>query len=75
MAGAESAPGVVVPQPLPWRRRLAAFLAAALLRLCIKTWHIRWLDSGACPGINCGGGWFTTAQNRPTSRIAFKNAS
>jgi lysophospholipid acyltransferase (LPLAT)-like uncharacterized protein len=47
MAAARSASGVVLPQPLPWHRRLGAILAAALLRLCINTWHMRWHDSGA----------------------------
>jgi hypothetical protein len=47
MAGtASSSSGVVVPQPLDWYRRLAAFLAAALLRLCIRTWRILWHPSG-----------------------------
>jgi lysophospholipid acyltransferase (LPLAT)-like uncharacterized protein len=49
MAAARSASGVVVPQPLPWHRRLAALLAATLLRLCFKTWRLRWHDSGEYP--------------------------
>lgn len=42
-------PGVVVPDPPPWRRRLAAFAAAALLRLCLRTWRILWHSSGQSP--------------------------
>jgi lysophospholipid acyltransferase (LPLAT)-like uncharacterized protein len=49
MAAARSASGVVVPQPLPWHWRLAAVVAASLLRLCFKTWRFRWHDSGAHP--------------------------
>jgi len=49
MAAAKSASGVVVPQPLPWHQRLAAAAAAALLRVCLKTWRLRWHDSGAYP--------------------------
>jgi lysophospholipid acyltransferase (LPLAT)-like uncharacterized protein len=41
--------GVVVPQPLAWHRRLAAVVAASLLRLSLKTWRFRWQDSGAQP--------------------------
>jgi lysophospholipid acyltransferase (LPLAT)-like uncharacterized protein len=48
-ATARSASGVVVPQPLPWHRRLAAVAAANLLRLCLKTWRVRWHDSGPSP--------------------------
>lgn len=40
---------VVVPQPLPWRRRLAAILIAALLRLCMKTWRRHWVDTADYP--------------------------
>jgi len=47
MAVASSASGVVVPRPLSWHRRLAAFVAASLYRLCIKTWRFRWQDTGA----------------------------
>ena len=39
-------PGVVVPQPLPWQRRLAAASAATLLRLVMKTWRFKWKDLG-----------------------------
>jgi lysophospholipid acyltransferase (LPLAT)-like uncharacterized protein len=49
MAAARSASGVILPQPLPWHLRLAALLTATLLRLCIKTWHVRWQDTGAYP--------------------------
>jgi lysophospholipid acyltransferase (LPLAT)-like uncharacterized protein len=40
---------IVVPQPLPWHRRVAAFAAAALLRLSFKTWRLRWQDCGQYP--------------------------
>jgi len=40
---------IVVPQSLPWHRRLVAFVAAALIRLCICTWRVRWNDSPAGP--------------------------
>jgi lysophospholipid acyltransferase (LPLAT)-like uncharacterized protein len=49
MAADRSASGVVVPQPLAWHRRLAAVVAASLLRLCLKTWRFQWQDSGAYP--------------------------
>jgi lysophospholipid acyltransferase (LPLAT)-like uncharacterized protein len=49
MAAARSASGVVVPQPLAWHRRLGAFLAAALVRLFLKTWRVRWHDPDAFP--------------------------
>jgi hypothetical protein len=44
-----AASGVIVPQPLPWHRRLAAVAVAALYRLCLKTWRLHWHDAGACP--------------------------
>jgi lysophospholipid acyltransferase (LPLAT)-like uncharacterized protein len=46
-----AAAGVVVPQPLPWHRRLAAAAIAALLRLCCATWRPRWHDSGVFPAV------------------------
>ena len=36
--------GVVVPHALSWQKRLAAFLLAGLIRLCIRTWRLRWQD-------------------------------
>ena len=36
--------GVVVPHALSWQKRLAAFLLAAFIRLCIRTWRLRWQD-------------------------------
>jgi lysophospholipid acyltransferase (LPLAT)-like uncharacterized protein len=36
--------GIVVPHSLPWHRRLAAFVVAAFLRLCIRTWRRCWID-------------------------------
>ena len=44
MAAARSASGVIVPQPLPWHRRLGAAMVAGALRLCINTWRIRWQE-------------------------------
>jgi lysophospholipid acyltransferase (LPLAT)-like uncharacterized protein len=44
-----AASGVVVPQSLPWHWRLTAAVTAALLWLCLKTWHVRWQDCGAYP--------------------------
>jgi hypothetical protein len=41
--------GIVTPQPIAWHRRLAAFLAATLLRVCIRTWRLRWKDSAQYP--------------------------
>jgi hypothetical protein len=41
--------GIVTPQPIAWHRRLAAFAAASLLRLCIPTWRLRWMDSAEYP--------------------------
>jgi hypothetical protein len=50
MAGTTSpASGVVAPRPLPWHRRLAAFLAAILLRFCVRTWRVHWHQSGPYP--------------------------
>ena len=43
--------GIVVPQSLPWHRRLAAFIVTALLRLCIGTWRRRWKDSPVDPDV------------------------
>jgi hypothetical protein len=42
-AALRRASGVVVPQPLPWHRRLVAFLAVSLLRLCLSSWRCRWI--------------------------------
>jgi lysophospholipid acyltransferase (LPLAT)-like uncharacterized protein len=49
MADARSASGVVVPHSLPWHRRLGALLAAMVVRLCLKTWRVRWHESGVYP--------------------------
>ena len=43
--------GIVTPHPLPWHRRLAAFIVTALLRLCIGTWRRRWKDSPVDPDV------------------------
>ncbi len=41
--------GIVVPQPLPWHRRLAAFVVAGFIHLCIRTWRVRWNAPPAGP--------------------------
>jgi hypothetical protein len=48
-APARRSSGIVVPQTLPWHRRLAAFVVAAFLRLCIATWRLRWKETPAGP--------------------------
>jgi lysophospholipid acyltransferase (LPLAT)-like uncharacterized protein len=40
---------IVVPQPLAWHRRLAAFLVASLLRVCLWTWRCRWKETADYP--------------------------
>jgi len=50
--------GVIVPTPLAWRKRLAASLVVALLRVSIKTWRCVWLNhehypEAAGPVIYC----------------------
>jgi lysophospholipid acyltransferase (LPLAT)-like uncharacterized protein len=40
---------LVVPHPLAWQRRLAAFLLASLLRVCLWTWRCRWIDTADYP--------------------------
>ena len=49
MAAAPAKSRIVVPQTLPWQRRLAAFLIALFLRVCMKTWRRRWVDSTEYP--------------------------
>ncbi len=34
--------GIVVPKSLSWHRRLAAFIVAGFLHVCIGTWRLRW---------------------------------
>jgi len=41
--------GVVVPQPMPWHRRFIAAFVALFFRICLKTWRVRWRDSGSYP--------------------------
>lgn len=36
--------GVIVPTPLPWRKRAAARAVAASLRLAMKTWRRAWVE-------------------------------
>jgi hypothetical protein len=43
--------GIVVPHSLPWHRRVAAFLIAAFLRICISTWRRRWMESQTDPAV------------------------
>jgi hypothetical protein len=73
MAAASSASGVVLPQPLPWHRRLAAFLAATLLRLCLNSWQVRWHDADAYPGTK-GPVIFCVWHNRLPAALASYNA-
>jgi lysophospholipid acyltransferase (LPLAT)-like uncharacterized protein len=43
--------GVVVPDHLPWHRRLAAFTVAAFTRACIRTWRCTWNNSPIGPAV------------------------
>jgi len=43
--------GIVVPHSLPWHRRLAGFIVAAFLRLCIRTWRRCWMDLPVGPDV------------------------
>jgi hypothetical protein len=72
MADAKSASGVIVPQPLPWHRRLAAFVVAALFGLCLKSWRMRWQDSGPCP-VPGGSVIFCVWHNRLAASLASYN--
>ena len=38
-------PGVVVPQRLRWQQRIAGLFIATLLRVSIRSWRCRWVDS------------------------------
>jgi len=67
-----AASGVVVPKPMPWHRRWAAILAAALLRLCMNTWRMRWHSSGAPPPA-IGPVIFCVWHNRLPSALASYN--
>src|SRR3984885_13865556 len=69
MAAASSESGVIVPQPLPWHRRLAAVVASSLLRLCLRTWRFRWQDSGAHPETK-GAVIFCVWHNRLAATLA-----
>jgi lysophospholipid acyltransferase (LPLAT)-like uncharacterized protein len=40
---------IVVPQPLAWHRRLAAFLLTCLFRVCLWTWSCHWEDTATDP--------------------------
>jgi len=64
-----AASGVVVPQPLPWHRRLAAILATALLRLCMNTWRVHWHASEGSTTTN-GPVIFCVWHNRLPAAIA-----
>jgi lysophospholipid acyltransferase (LPLAT)-like uncharacterized protein len=72
MAAARTASGVVVPQPLPWHRRLAAALVAALYRFSVKTWRVRWHDAGPCAGTQ-GHVIFCVWHNRLPAALASYN--
>jgi lysophospholipid acyltransferase (LPLAT)-like uncharacterized protein len=71
-AAARSASGVVVPQPLPWSRRLVAVLVANLLRLCLNTWCLRWHVSGEYPDTK-GPVIFCVWHNRLPAALASYN--
>ena len=43
--------GIVVPHYLPWHRRLAASVITPLMRLCIRTWRVRWNASPVGPPV------------------------
>lgn len=49
MPGPPRKSGVVVPQRLPWRRRLMASAVALLYWLCIKSWRGVWKDKADIP--------------------------
>jgi lysophospholipid acyltransferase (LPLAT)-like uncharacterized protein len=40
---------VVVPEPLAWPRRVAAFVVASILRVCLRTWRCRWTQTADDP--------------------------
>ncbi|HEY3861282.1 MAG TPA: lysophospholipid acyltransferase family protein [Verrucomicrobiae bacterium] len=72
MAQTTSASGVVVPQPMPWHRRLAAFAAATLLRISFKTWRLRWHDETGSSEIK-GPVIFCVWHNRLPAALASYN--
>jgi len=55
--------GVVVPRALSWRRRAAAVVVLAILRIFMKSWRLRWTDADLCRVIP-GGVIFCTWHNR-----------
>jgi len=57
-SAAKKKSGVIVPQPLHWRRKLAAALIFQVMRICIKSWRSRWQNAfvhvpGSGPVIFC----------------------
>jgi lysophospholipid acyltransferase (LPLAT)-like uncharacterized protein len=71
-ATANSPAGVVVPLPLRWHRRLAAWLLFTLLRVCVKTWRSRWQDCGQYPESK-GPVIYCVWHNRLTAALASYN--
>lgn len=47
----QKAGGPVVPRPLTWRRKLAAAVVLAFMRLMMKTWRLHWQDGDLCPVV------------------------
>jgi len=39
----------VVPRQLSWRRKVAAAVVLAFMRLMMKSWRLRWQDGDRCP--------------------------
>lgn len=73
MAGSASpSAGIVVPHPLSWHRRLAALLGAALLRLFVCSWRIRWQNSAA-PSEPLGSVIYCVWHNRLLAGLASHN--
>jgi lysophospholipid acyltransferase (LPLAT)-like uncharacterized protein len=69
MADVPSAPGVVVPRPLPWHGRLAVVVVSALYWFSLKTWRMRWHDSGGGPETT-GSVIFCVWHNRLAASLA-----
>jgi lysophospholipid acyltransferase (LPLAT)-like uncharacterized protein len=61
--------GVVVPQPMPWHRRLTAVAITALMRICFATWRQRWRDAGEFP-ISSGPVIFCVWHNHQIAAMA-----
>jgi hypothetical protein len=62
--------GVVVPRALSWRRRAAAVVVLAVLRLFMKSWRCQWKDAALCQGLP-GPVIFCAWHNRLALAMAF----